>query len=70
MQRKWTPSPKDENTDPSSFNKEDIMDPKKNSKLLNALIIASRLAKGVYRKPDTESDDHDDGNKVEKGTKK
>ena len=70
MQRKWIPVPKDENADPSSFNVEDIMDPKKNPKLLNALIIASRLAKGVYRKSDTENDDHDDGNMAEKGTKK
>ncbi len=70
MQRKWIPVPKDENADPTSFNKEDVMDLKKNPKLLNAVIVASNLAKGVYRKPDKENDDHDDDNKVEKGTKK
>ena len=70
MQRKLIAVPKDENADPKSFIKEDVMDLKKNPKLLNAVIVASNLAKGVYRKPDKENDDHDDGNKVEKGTKK
>lgn len=63
MRRKWIPVHKDDKSDLSSLDTEEIMDLKKNPKLLNALIIASNLVQGVYRKPD-----EDDAKKGEKGT--
>ena len=64
MRRKWIPVSKDDES--ASLNTEEIMDLKKTPKLLNAIIIASNLAKGIYRKPDKESDGNDAG----KGLKK